>query len=393
MATEQITPPVAKRETQAQTKPTKARLSEFVLFPERYSHRSKEEFQKNRLQPLMDSLVSEGLQVPVEFFRDKDGKPVLLKGHRRIHAMRFLAEDHAPGFTTDMEVDALEVINATAEDRLLRSVLDNINRETLTATGRMRAGKVLNESGIDSTRAAFALGISPKQFERDLRIARAGWMLQHVEEESISATYASRLLEEAEKVDRLKELKEDLDAWIADKKRLIREKERIRKAQTGKDLKPAEKAVKNLMPRYLVDHWIDLLRKKQRFDEDASWTFAAGIEPQTGQLRIASVNLDLKNAPLEDLAKVAAKLGKLTHDILPFLESRSLLESPMGPQARLVEEPEPYDLDLLRKHGLGDLAQKLEAEVQATEVEEDESENAEAEVDAPQDEEEQNPDS
>jgi hypothetical protein len=118
MAKEKEAPAVAKRETQAETRPTKVRLCDFVLQPERYSHRSKEQFKKERLQALMDSLVSEGQQVPIEFFRDKDGRPVVLKGHRRVYGERYLADDHVPHFTHDMEVDALEVVNATPEDRL-----------------------------------------------------------------------------------------------------------------------------------------------------------------------------------------------------------------------------------------------------------------------------------
>jgi ParB-like chromosome segregation protein Spo0J len=362
MAKDKEAPVVAKRETQAEIRPTRVRLSELVLQPERYSHRRKIEFSSARLKALKDSIVSEGLQVPIEFYRDAKGRLVVLKGHRRVTALRLLAADNTPGFTPDMEIDALEVINGTADDYLLRSVLDNTNRQSLSRTERMRAARVLNDNGIEPTRAAFALGISVKQYERDLRIARYPWMLQHVEEDSIAATYAARLLEEAEKVDGVAELKEDLDAWIAEKKKVIREKERLRKVQTGKDLRPAEKAVKNLMPRHLVEHWIAQLRKKRRFDEDARWTFAAGIE-ESGKLRIEALSLDLMNAPLEDLARVAAKLSKLTQDLLPFLESRSLMEAPEGPQARLKDE-KPYDLDILRKHGLGDLAVSLEMEIQ-----------------------------
>jgi hypothetical protein len=388
MSTDKEVPAVAKRETQAETRPTKVRVSEFVLYPERFSHRDEAEFKKARLKPHMDSLVSEGMQVPVEFYRDKDGKPVLLKGHRRIFALRALADDNLPGFSRGMEVDALEVVNATAEDRLLRSVLDNVNRATLSIPERMRAGKVLYDNGIDSARAAFALGISPKQYERDLRIARAGWMMAYIEEDSISASHASRLLEEAEKAGRLTELKEDLDYWIAAKKRLIREHERLRKVVAGKDLKPALKVVKTYLGRELVDHWVDLLKRKKRFDEEVEWNFAAGIEKETGELRIESLTLDLKNDPLEDVAKVVARLGKLTQEILPILESRNRDEGD-GPQARVREDKEPYDLDLLRKHGLNALAEKLEADLKAEEEAAQEEQAAEQgqepqEEDAPQ---------
>jgi hypothetical protein len=56
----------------------------------------------------------------------------------------------------------LEVVNATPEDRLQQPVLDNMNRATFGVTDRMKAAKVLYDNGIDSTRAAFALAVSPK---------------------------------------------------------------------------------------------------------------------------------------------------------------------------------------------------------------------------------------
>src|SRR5947209_586814 len=62
MAPAKETPEVAKRETQAETRPAKVRLNELVFLPERFSHRGKAEFTRPRLKPLMDSIVSEGLQ-------------------------------------------------------------------------------------------------------------------------------------------------------------------------------------------------------------------------------------------------------------------------------------------------------------------------------------------
>lgn len=363
MAKEKEPPAPLTRATRAETSAAKVRLSDFVVNRSRYSFRGDDEFKPTRLNPLKTSITTEGLQVPLEFYRDGQGRPVLIKGHRRAEALKQLAAENVPGFTADMEVDALEVVNATPEEHVLRSLLDNLNREDLSAAARMRAAKVLHDNGIDPGRAAAALGISMKTLERDLRIASHSWMVQHIEDKSITAGDAYRLLEAAENKDHVGELKEDLDAWVAGKKLQIRKRELVQKARTGKELRPAEKEVRKLMKRHLVDHWIELLGEGKRFDDDVEKVFAAGIEADTGELRIEALKLDLRNAKLKDIAKVAAKLSQISQDLIPFLESRSLLDSPDGPQTRLKEENKVYDLKLLREHGLGDLAESLEREV------------------------------
>jgi hypothetical protein len=67
-------------------------------------------------------------------------------------------------------------------------------------------------------------------------------------------------------------------------------------------------------------------------------------------------------------------LSKLAQHQVPFLESRTLLEAPEGPQARLKERADPYDLEILRQHGLGELAVSLEKEIQPEDEEAEQSE-------------------
>ena len=52
------------------------------------------EFAKAALQPLMDSQVLEGQQLPVEVFIDSQGRYVPTKGYRRLSAMRDAGADH-----------------------------------------------------------------------------------------------------------------------------------------------------------------------------------------------------------------------------------------------------------------------------------------------------------
>jgi hypothetical protein len=266
-----------------------------------------------------------------------------------------------------MEIEVVEVIGATPKDLLIRSVADNEVRKNLTRVERIRVTKKLYDNKVPVDRATKAMGVSEKTYNRDLMIAQNPWMFQHVIDNSIQPSAASSLLDEATKVKRVNELKEDIDAWIADKKRLIREKERLKKAQSNKELRPAEKEVKKYMPNYLVAHWITLLRKKRRFDEDAHWNFDASIEKDKGQLKISSVTLDLAKAPLDKLAKVAGKLSQISKQLAPYVQKRHKMEQ----QADNVKlEEAPYDFQYLRDLGLDDEADKLEAQYKMSVVDE-----------------------
>jgi hypothetical protein len=352
---------ILSRATSATTKRTTVRLDELVFDLDRYCHRDPEALSEESLAPLLQSLILEGLQVPIEFYVNAKKQKEVVKGHRRVSALRINADKNEPGFTRDLEVEAIEVEGATPQDLLVRSISDNEVRINLDRVGRIRVSKKLYDSGVQVERAARAMAISPKTFERDLLIAKHGWMFQHVIDRSIEPSNAVELLTEAEKAGRLKELKEDLDLWIAKQKEKIRQKERLRKAQDGKELRPAEKEVRHFMPKHLVAHWLDLLRGKTRFDEDAEWTFAAGIEPETEQLRIGSVKLDLAKAPLDHVAKVASKLSQLTKQLRPYIRKRHELEKGgQTPQAA----GDVYDLDYLKHLGMDDMVSELQEEAQ-----------------------------
>src|SRR5207253_1837144 len=117
------------------------------------------------------------------------------KGNRRISAMRMAASENVPGFTANMPVEAIQVVNATPQDLLCRSVADNVIRKSYTLGERLRAALTLHHGGVETNRGAFALDLSPKQFLRDVKIAGQTWMLAHVENDDIGHTAAVDLLE------------------------------------------------------------------------------------------------------------------------------------------------------------------------------------------------------
>jgi hypothetical protein len=329
MAQTKEAPAIPERATQAETRPTTERLSDFQLKPESFYHRDQAELaDPDRLKPLMDSLAVEGLQTPVELFRGPDGKPVPTKGHRRISAMRQLAKQNTPGFTPDMLVAALEVLNATPQDLLCRSVSDNTVRQNLTMGERIRAALTLHKGGVEANRAAYALSYSTKQYLRDLRVAQQAWMLEHVEKDRIGHTVAGDLLEAAEKVGLVAGLKAHLDRWVA-----AREKE---VAATGK-----EKKLKSLLTKSLADHWVGLLRQGLFLNDivEAPEEFQADIDPGANRVTL-DAELDLMNAPLEHLEKAEIKLARVLTVVAKYRQARGALEGQRGPQDHAREAAE-----------------------------------------------------
>src|SRR5262249_17908538 len=142
------------------------------------------------LKPLMDSLVLEGLQTPIEVHKTPDGKYRLIKGHCRVHALRLLADRHAPGFARDMPVPAVEVLGATHEDLLVPSVADNEVRQNFTPVERLLIARKFHDAGVPAERGAGALGVSVKTYQRDLRVARHLWMVEHIIRDHVGHTAA-----------------------------------------------------------------------------------------------------------------------------------------------------------------------------------------------------------
>ena len=354
-------PEILERATQATMQRTRVHLNDLVMDTDRFCHRKAATLNEEGLKDLMDSLVLEGLQVPVEYFSDTRGRKVLVKGHRRVTACKLLAGRNTPGFKEDMDVEAIEVQGATPEDLLIRSVADNEIRLNLDRVSRIQVARKLADAGVQNERAARAMGISVKSYERDLLIARHGWMLQHVEDDDVPPTAAHELLSRAQEAGRLKELKEDLEIWVADKRKLIREKERMKKHKENKELRPSEKMIKRYLTKTLLVHWLELLKAKKRFDEDAKWQFAAGIERESGQLHVSAVKLDVNKAPAESLAKVASKFSQMAKELRPYIRRRYEQErvegGPVGAEVL-------YDLDYLRELGLEDMAEQIEEQLE-----------------------------
>jgi ParB-like chromosome segregation protein Spo0J len=310
----------------ATTRPTTVPLNEFVLKPELYCHRDPAELtDRERLKPLMDSIRTHGLLSPVEFYRGPDGKPIPDEGHRRISGLRFLVEDGVPGFTATMPIPSVEVIGATPQQLLVRSVAENVFRQALNMVERIRAAKTLKDNGVALDDIAAALGVGPKQIVKDIRIANAPWMLSHIEKDDIGHTAAADLLEAALAVDRAGDVQTHLAGWVAARRKEVGD---------GKKLKA-------LLTKALSDRWIDLLKAKQPLDDTVERpdAFQAEIDADANIVTVAGT-LNLMNASLDELERAKAGLVAAERVVDKYLQTRAALGGSKGPQDVAREEAE-----------------------------------------------------
>ena len=118
----------------------------------------------------MKSLIVEKQKDPVLLYKEvaKDGTEsfVLVAGHRRLRALKLLAEANQPGFSLSMEVKACEILGGQRQDYLVHSVTDNVIREQLDELHRVKGAVLLLKEGVDHTRIKVGLDLPGSTFDR-----------------------------------------------------------------------------------------------------------------------------------------------------------------------------------------------------------------------------------
>jgi ParB-like chromosome segregation protein Spo0J len=347
--TEKTLAPAAKPRTRVIRVP----LKQLVLKIENYSHRAKEAFDRAALQPLLDSIKTEGLRHPPEVYAAGDGTYVVVTGNRRVTSLVLLAKDGVAGFSMDMEVETVELLDTTELDRLAWSVADNEVRLNLTASERFDVVKKFGKAGMPDERGASALGLSVKQYRRDVALVRNEWMLALVYKGAIPATTAVDLLEVADKKKRVAELKRFLEDWVAEKELEIEAEGRKR------ELKAAQKLVRSKLTPELKRHWLEQLAGGKELDAEVQRTLKVDLNPKTLEVAVQGFKLNLQTDPVEEIGRVLGTLSQIAKDAAPILKTRLALEGAEGPQAKLLsaKDSPQYDEDFLKQAGLQDLIQ------------------------------------
>ena len=217
-------------------------------------------------------------------YRDvaKDGTEsfILVAGHRRLRALKLLAEANVAGFSLHMDVKACEILDGHRHDYLLWSVADNVIREQIDELHRVKRPFSCSREGVDHTRIKVDLNLPDSTFERYRRLARSPWMLEHVERNEIGLTDAHQLLEAAGGnggAVALEHLRKDLARLVAVAKTKIQDK-REELAERHKELKGSEAMVKSYFPAHLVKKWVLDLKQGRRIQGRAKFVYGATIE-------------------------------------------------------------------------------------------------------------------
>jgi hypothetical protein len=320
------------------------------------------------LKDLIASIRSRGVQVPIEYVRDGT-RGILVAGERRVAACLFLARKGVPGFSDQMAIPALELLETDPRELLLRGVTDNCLRKNLDQVERVRAAHTLFVTGVPDARAAEALGVSGQSYKRDLIIAQSPWMMDHLDLGNINPTSAFVILRaileaESEHPEIRTQAQADVDAWIWAKRQDIDRRDKVLKAKRGrgKGLSEADKQVRRYLTNQLAEHWAELIRQGHALDDEVGWTYPALLDLDKDVLMLGSARLNLAKDPVRKLAEVASKLSQLAQDLKPVIQARHEQEQRRGrPAGRSVIRDTSY----LREIGLADFADECEQELRA----------------------------
>ena len=299
-------------------------LDQIKQMPGEYRHRAEADLDKDKgsMQALVKSLVVEGQKDPVLVYRDvaKDGTErfILVAGHRRLRALKLLAEANQPNFSLNMEVRACEILDGQRQDYLVWSVTDNVIREQLDELHRVKGAVLLLREGVDHSRIKVDLNLPGSTFDRYRRLADNLWMLGHVERNEIGLTDAHQLLEAAGGnggAVALEHLRKDLARLVAVAKTKIQDK-REELAERHKELKGSEAMVKSYFPAHLVKKWVLDLKQGRRIQGRAKFVYGATIETDKigKKLIIPAVSLYLVEQNLEPLAEIIVRLDRTLKD-------------------------------------------------------------------------------
>ena len=167
------------RLSKAITKPVTIKLCDLdhLSGKDQYCHRNDSVFvykdeDNNAMKSMMDSLLLEGQNTPVEYYVDLEtGAKVQIKGFRRTHAChKAIALHYDPAhFFAEMELQAIEVYCPDPVEYLIRSITDNTVRLNLNDEELVGAAGKLLDKKVPLYVAAQTFNMSPTLFARYVR--------------------------------------------------------------------------------------------------------------------------------------------------------------------------------------------------------------------------------
>jgi ParB-like chromosome segregation protein Spo0J len=354
----------ARRLTSAKRRMIVLKLSQITIDARRFSHR--DDLSDESIEDLVRSIVEEGALVPPTVWRDPTTDTwFTVAGTRRVLAHQKAVRDNMDRriFHDDMELLCVEVFDCDEVDLQLVSVADNAHRRDFTAGEKIATAGEWSRQRMPIARCAKAMRVSESQYRRWVLIAENPWMVDLIEQECIDPSFAAKILELARSNNRLTELQQDLEDWVAqtrlDIKRLVQ-----RRADAHKKVPEGEQKVRHYLTRQLQDRWLECVRQGQRLDDEVGIRFGILFDPERRTLSIPPLEADARTNPadlvkvLEELADAPAKVAQFIRQIRIDHELR----------ARAVPQTAADKSGLLDSLGLGDLAREVEQKRQQQEA-------------------------
>jgi ParB-like chromosome segregation protein Spo0J len=327
-----------------------------------FGNRFLPQYQPDNLGDLLDSIKLHGLFDPPVVAKGKDGKWRIVGGHRRVASLYVLVARGAPGFSLDMPVPCLELVDASHLELVIRSIAGNELAKKLEPKERLLAVKKASDAGGQKKDIAATVNVSEKGVERDLKIVKDGRVLQHVLDDHLPPTAAAALVSVAGAKGRLDEFLAHFGACVELTKEQLEGEDRRAKQERGKGLRPAQMLVASRLEPHIVRGWLDALAKGRPLTEGEDLGFEAAFDKKTAVATIR-VKVNALNDDPDHVARVAGQVSQIARHLAAFAQTRRELEGPMGPQAALRRDDTLLDKDLLAEYGLEDVADQLEHEL------------------------------
>ena len=328
----------------------------------------KDEKKQNDLRSLAESLLEEGQLTPIEFYRDEQGRAVLVRGYRVVEAYHQIIDRELDPARCclHMPLLAVQLSGGREADYLVRAVASNEVHRHLSETAKYTVAEMMLRQGVPAIRAARALAVSPSLFARYIRRYHNPWMLEHVAADHLTLTDADALLEAAGTTNSFQELKTAFQAIVEQVEahiKVLRAKAKLTKQKWDEE---KQGKVKYYTKDEIKD-WCKALKEEKpitidlREDDNDDFVFECKIDDKDGRLKLNGLNnLALHQLDYVQLAAIAGKLGDVAGAVLQVFKQKQEAKK-QGEAARLSSDARL--LAFYKEHGADDLAKELERQI------------------------------
>jgi ParB/RepB/Spo0J family partition protein len=321
--------------------------------PETNAYRDPEDFTEEALKPLAEDIACNGLCTPVLVQEQPDGVYLLHNGHRRHASIGQNIRKGIVGFSPDMTLPALVIVGNPGElATAARAISANIQTQSFSALGRVRAGSRLKKLGMPEAEIARCLAISESQLLRDLALGENPKWMEHVREHDVAATTAATLIKAGTDAERLDDLEKAFDAWLDQTYTAIYEEESQRRENDESSLTLSDKWAQKYLSREQIAAWIQALKSGEPLGA-AVFRYRALVRREKGhrRLEIDGISKNIEDLSLSELAKVTARIADLDAELRRELREKAEAERRATQESEHVEGESPGQR-LLKELGL-----------------------------------------